>query len=173
MQEKYAQILANHAADVIRRTSRLHPIDLRVLSGTAASIASEGSPPPQDELAVRIDFQGRLSDGSPLSGYVIGGLAGRREMRPLLSAIANYLGLGDSLLDAPDGPTNLLSEFLNIIIGLAAADWAEHGLETDFSPPRNVGGQARPTLDGPETAYRLQIDTDAAARLDLLAVFNA
>ncbi len=172
MKEQYARILANHAAEVIRCTSRLHPTGLRVLSGPEAA-APGGNPPHPGELAVRIDFQGRLRDGGDLSGYVIGGLAGREALRPLLSAMASHLGLDDGLLDAPDGPANLLSEFLNIIVGLAAADWAEHGLETDFSPPRNVGGQARPVPAGPETAYRLQIDLDAAARLDLLAVFNA
>jgi hypothetical protein len=173
MTEQYAKMLAAHAADALRRTKRLQPLDLRILPVPAASADAEGAAPPPDELAVRIDFQGRLRDGTPLSGYVIAGLAGRQEMRPLLVAMAGLMGFEESLLDTPEGPIHLLNEFLNIVIGMAVAEWARQGLQTDFSPPRNVGGQARPAPDGSATAYRLQIVTDAAVPLHLLVVFNA
>ncbi len=165
MEKIYAQILADHVADVIHRTSGLIP------AGT--TVTSRPTAPPFYELAVRIDFKGALADNEKVSGFVICGSVEREESGPLLTAIARHLGFDESLADTPDGPVNILSEFLNIVIGLTGADWAEHGFEMNFSTPKNLSGQASPVIAETETAFHIAVTTDIGATVELLAVFRA
>lgn len=164
MKENYAKILGNHAADVIKRTSDLTPTGITVTRQPAA--------PPECELAVRINFRGTLADNSSIDGYVLCGSVRHDQSRPLLAAMARYFGLSESLADSPQGAADILSEFLNIIIGLTGADWVEHGFDMDFSTPQNISGQTLPKLGRTEQAYHIVVTTDAGANVDLMAVFS-
>lgn len=164
MKKTYAQILASHVADVIRRTSDLIP--------TGISLTSQPTVPLFCELAVRIDFKGALTDNEKMSGFVICGSSKREESRPLLTAIARHLGFDESLVDTPDGPVDILSEFLNIVIGLTGADWAENGFEMNFSTPRNLSGQATPVRSANEVAFHIAVGTDVGATVDIVAAFS-
>ncbi|MDR1045989.1 MAG: hypothetical protein LBP33_12920 [Candidatus Adiutrix sp.] len=164
MYESYAKILGNHAAEVIRRTSNLHPTEVKV------------SPRPQElpscELAVRINFEGVFSGGSRGGGYVLCASARKEDSRPLLSALASHLDLSPDLIAEDRGPFNLLSEFLNIIIGLTGADWSEHGFDMNFSPPDDLSGQTLPPPGEADQAFHIVVKLENRLRLDLLAVFS-
>ena len=164
MKEIYARILGNHAAEVIKRTTDLTP--------TGVTVTSQPAAPPEGELAVRIDFRGALANQTPVDGYVLCGSVRHSQSRPLLAAMARHFGLDEVLADSHQGAADILSEFLNIIIGLTGADWGEHGFEMDFSTPRNVSGQAPAKLTGAEQAFHVVVTTDGGAEVDLVAVFN-
>ena len=164
MKEIYAKILGSHAADVIKRTSDLCP--------TGISVTGQPFAPPECQLAVRIDFKGKLAEGGPVEGYVLCGSVRHDQSRPLLAAMARHFGLGESLADSPQGAADILSEFLNIIIGLTGADWGEHGFDMDFSTPRNISGQALAGFTEAEQAFHIVVTADGGARVDLVAVFN-
>lgn len=163
MEPIFAEILSRHTAEVIQRTSGLIPSETR--------INPQPQSPPLCELAVRIDFRGRL-DKSDLSGYVLCGFVRQDQSRPILAAMARHLHLDEGLIDSPDGPINLLNEFLNIVIGLTGAEWAEQGFEMDFSTPANMSGQAVAAPSRAETAFHVVVGTESGARVDLLAVFR-
>ena len=160
----YAKILGNHTADVIRRTSDLTPAEIR--------ICPQPEVLPVCELAVRIDFKGALTDNEQVSGYVMCGSIKKEGSRPLINSIAHHLGLDEGLVDSPEGPLNIISEFLNIVIGLTGADWAEHGFEMRFSTPTDLSGQAPPALTGSEEIYHIIVTTKSNDRVDILAVFR-
>ena len=164
MYETYAKILGNHAADVIRRTSDLKPGQVRVNARPREL--------PGCELAVRINFEGCLSQGGLVGGYVLCGSVRREDSRALLSALAAHLNLSPTLIDEERGPFNLLSEFLNIIIGLTAADWSEHGFDMNFSPPEDLSGQTLPPAGEADQAFHIAVELESGVRLDLLAVFS-
>ena len=164
MKKIFAKILGNHAAEVIKRTSDLCP--------TGITVTGQPTAPPEVELAVRIDFKGILADKTPVDGYVLCGSVRHDQSRPLLAAMARHFGLGEALADSPQGAADILSEFLNIIIGLTGADWGEHGFEMDFSTPRNVSGQAPAQFTGTERAFHIAVTIDGGADVDLVAVFN-
>lgn len=164
MQDTYAEILGSHAADLITRTSRLRPTEIKI-----------NTPPLRIgscELAVRIDFNGRESDAGPMDGYVIFGFLKRDDSLPLLAALAEYFGFDPKLIQSESGPADILSEYLNIIIGLTGADWAEHGFDINFSPPANISGQALDENYADKKAYHIAIHTDTAAKMDIVAVFT-
>jgi hypothetical protein len=163
METIFAEILGRHTAEVIQRASGLIPKETR--------IDSRPQNPPLCELAVRIDFKGRLGQ-SKVGGYVLCGFVRQDQSRPILEAMARHLHLDEGLIDSPDGPINLLNEFLNIVIGLTGAEWAEQGFEMNFSPPVNMSGQAVAALTGAETAFHVVVGTESGARVDLLAVFR-
>lgn len=164
MLDTYAKILGNHAADVIKRTSDLVPNEIK--------ICSQPETLPNCELAVRIDFKGALSDNEKVSGYVMCGSIKKEQSRPLIASISRHLGLDEGLIDTPEGPVNIVSEFLNIVIGLTGADWAEHGFDMKFSIPSDLSGQDPPVLSGSEEIYHIVVTTSSHDRVDLLAVFR-
>ena len=164
MNEIYAKILGNHAADVIKRTSDLTP--------TGITVTGQLSAPPECELAVRIDFRGRLSNDSAIDGYVLCGSVRHDQSRPLLAAMARHFGLDESLADSPQGAADILSEFLNIIIGLTGADWCEHGFEMDFSTPENISGRVPAKFAEAGQAFHIVVTTEDGANVDLVAVFG-
>lgn len=166
----FAEILGRHTAEVVQRATGLIPKKIKV---------DRHSPnPPACELAVRIDFEGRPGrrdadkPGGPVAGYVMCGFIRQDQSRPILEAMARHLNLDEGLIDSPDGPINLLKEFLNIVVGLAGAEWAEHGFEMDFSPPINLSGQTASAPARDEAAFHVLVDTESGARVDLLAVFR-
>ncbi|UQZ90905.1 hypothetical protein C4J81_17480 [Deltaproteobacteria bacterium Smac51] len=164
MQATYAKILGNHTADVITRTSKLKPLDIKI-----------NTPPKQIgscDLAVRIDFNGKVSGEGDVNGYVVCGFLKRNESLPLLQALAEYFGFDKSLVETEEGPANVLSEFLNIIIGLTGADWAEHGFDMDFAPPSVISGQPLNEDYSNKKAYHVSVHTDSAAKVDIVAVFS-
>lgn len=164
MNELFARILANHAADVIKKITGLHPTVILV----------EGRPKalPLYELNVCIDFQGSLSDNKHLRGYATCGSQRHDDSLPLLTAMATHLGFDRTLAETPDGRTNLLSEFLNIIMGLTGAGWAEHGFKIDFSTPLNLSGESPVPPENLDEAFHILINTDASAKVNILVVFN-
>ncbi len=169
MKDVYVKILADHAADVIKLTSGLTP--------GRVSINGRPQEPPLCELAVRIDFGGSLSDDRNVRGYLTCGAVSQKEFLPLLAAIAGHLGLEASVLESPDGPKDILSEFLNIIIGLTGADWSSHGFVMDFGPPADLSGRPPEPLNPSDQAYHLTLDVPSenglVTKVDLLAVFSA
>ncbi|MDR0882435.1 MAG: hypothetical protein LBP55_07820 [Candidatus Adiutrix sp.] len=164
MTENYARILGDHTADVIRRISDLKPTEIRITSQPTAL--------PACELAVRIDFQGQAEGRELVTGYVMCGFIHHNQSRPLLQAMAHHLCFDKSLLATAEGPVNVMKEFLNIIIGLAGADWAEQGFEMNFSTPSDLSGQPLPPLGAADAAYHLVVLTDAGVKVDILAVFR-
>lgn len=170
MEVIFAEILGRHTAEVVQRASGLIPKEIKI------DCQPQSSPP--CELAVRIDFEGQLgpreadTPGGPVNGYVMCGFVRQDQSRPILEAMARHLNLDEGLIDSPDGPINLLKEFLNIVVGLAGAEWAEHGFEMDFSPPLNLSGQAASAPARDKTAFHVVVDTESGARVDLLAVFR-
>lgn len=164
MNEIFAEILGKRAAEVVRRTSDLPPTGVAVTGRIAA--------PPECELAVRIDFRGTMTGGAPVSGYVLCGSVRHEQSRPLLAAMARHFGLSGSWADSAQGAADILGEFLNIIVGLAAADWGEHGFEMDFSTPENVSGRP-PSAFGPDDhPFHIVVTTEGGAEVHLLAVFS-
>ncbi len=173
MLEKYAGMFGRHAADVLRCTSGLTPVEIVVDDRPQAS--------PIGELAVGIDFQGCLTECAPdtpeasrrpVSGCVLAGSATRAKARPWLAAMTRHLGLDEKLLQTADGPTDILSEYLNIVVGLAGADWSEHGFDIRFSTPKNLGGQTPPALAPADQAFHIAVAVDGGARVDFLIVFR-
>jgi len=168
MKDIYVKILADHTADVIKRTSGLTPG--RVLINECPEKL------PQCELAVRIEFGGQLPDKQSIRGYLSCGTVRLEEFRPLLSAMARHFGLEEALLDNPEALRDLLSEFLNIVIGLTGADWSAHGFVMDFGPPTDLSGRPLPPLKATDKAYHLTVNVPVESgpetRVDLLAVFS-
>ncbi|MDR2945576.1 MAG: hypothetical protein LBV79_02360 [Candidatus Adiutrix sp.] len=164
MKKMYAEILGNHAVELIRRTSGLTP--------TGLAISGQAEAPPEYELAIRIDFNGELADGSPISGYVLCGSPRFGQAYPLLASLARHFGLSPHLADSQRGSADILSEFLNIIIGLTGADWSGHGFNMEFSTPQNLSGQTFAPFAAGERAFHIAITTDGGPRVDLVAVFS-
>lgn len=168
METIFAEILGRHTAEVIQRVSGLIPKEMMVDRQPQSS--------PLCELSVRIDLQGRPGGTSssevPVTGYVVCGFVHQEQSRPILAAMARHLNLDDGLIDSPDGPVDLLKEFLNIVIGLTGAEWAEHGFDMDFSTPQNLSGQLIPVPARDESAFHVVVGTESGARVDLLAVFR-
>lgn len=163
MQEMYAKILASHAADLITRTSSLMPKE-PVIKTPPEKINS-------CDLGVRIDFKGQGEGTVQMSGYVICGFATRAEAMPLLRSLAEYFGFDPQLTQTEQGPMDILSEYLNIIIGLAGADWSEHGFDMRFSPPCKVSARIPDEDYACKKAFHISIHTDSAAKMDIVLVF--
>ena len=166
MKDIYAQILARHAADVIKTTCALDSVDIMI----------EANPKelPLCEWSVRIDFQGSLASSGQekLKGYVICGALLRDDALPLIAAISRYFGLDDSFLLLPNGPADLLSEFLNIIIGLTGAGWAEQGFEMEFSTPRNLGQLPDAPMGSSGQTFYIGLTANNNAKVEILVVFE-
>ena len=165
MQEIFPKILSRHTADVLSRVTDCIPDLIQVTS----------QPPSQliYELSVGIDFTGRLLDEArPVGGYMICGAVKRDEVGPLLAAIAAHLGLGADILETPEGPQNILNEFLNIVIGLTGADWAGHGFEINFSTPRVLSGRPLPASAEADQAFHISVSAPGGPRVDIVVVFN-
>lgn len=164
MENTYAKILGNHAADLIARTSRLKPAGLAVKEPPAEM--------PACDLAVRIDFRGQPAEGpGPVSGSVYAAFLRGEDAQAFLEPLAEHFDINPAVLSTAEGRANVLSEFLNIIVGLTGADWDEHGLAIDFSPPEVVAGRL-PGASGGRRAYLVSITTEPPARLDLLVSFG-
>lgn len=169
MKTVFAEILGRHTAEVIQRASGLVP--------RAVEVRRQPQSPPSCELAAGIDFQGRLAGtdgpGRAVSGQLMCGFVRQSQAHPILAAMARHLGLDQALADQPDGRINLLKEFLNIVIGLTGAEWAEQGFEMDFSTPADLSGQPPSPPGRDETALHVTVFIDKPeARVDLLAVFR-
>lgn len=164
MNQVYAQILGRHASEVISKTSDFIPTGIMVIERPTGL--------PRCELAVRINLVGTIAGNKPIVGYVLGGSVEHEGSRPLLAAMAEHFGLDGHLADSPDGAADILSEFLNITIGLAEAEWADHGLTIDFSPPENICGQSLPSFDKAEAAFHIIISAKGTTDVHIAAVFS-
>ncbi len=164
MKETYAKVLGSHAADLIKSTSALKPTGVSI-DTPPAKIGSCG-------LGVRINFCGKEADAGEVEGYVICGAVERDDAMPLLKALADYYGFDQKLIQSENGPSDILSEFLNIILGLTGADWSEHGFDINFSPPINVSGQPLDEDYEKRLGFHISIATDSAAKMDIVIVFT-
>jgi hypothetical protein len=166
MLETYAKIVGRHTAGLLSRVTNGGRFRVRLYD-----LLRER---PVCELAARIDFEGVMANGRKVvEGYMVCGAIKFVDILPLLSDIAVHLGLEASIVDTEDGPQNLLNEFLNIVIGLTGADWAEHGFEMNFSIPQTLSGQALPPFNPREHAFHLVVVSAATGlHVDILVVFN-
>ncbi|MDR1922315.1 MAG: hypothetical protein LBS31_11325 [Candidatus Adiutrix sp.] len=166
MKRIYAEIFGRHAADVIEGASGIKTRGIKVDGGGASD-----AKPPVCELAVGIPFSGTAADDGAISGGVVCGFVTAAEAGPLMKALADHFGLGEAPLERPDGPADILSELLNIIIGLTGAEWSEHGFEMDFGPPVVVSG--RPDFELPESAqiYHIAIRLENGPDVNTVAAF--
>ena len=162
MKKCYVDILAAKTARLLEENSggmcRVEPI---AVSGRF----------PAWELAAQIDFQGQGGQGEDIKGCLICGSECREDLEPLLKSVCARLGCGEELLATPQGPANILSEFLNIAIGVAGADWEKQGFAMDFSPPVNLSGQP-PQISDEAEVFQLLFSGDNGLRLKLLAAFH-
>lgn len=164
MKEKYARILAKHAAEIISHTSNLLPTRVEVVEQSDSSSTFE--------LAVSIDIKGKSGGHDNLSGRVVIGSKLHEESRPLLLAMVRHFGLDESILDAKDGSVNILGEFLNIIIGLASSEWSEQGFDLNFSTPQDISGQPLPQVTVSGATFRIKVYVDDTLMGDLQVFFN-
>jgi hypothetical protein len=165
MWETYAKILGQHTANILTNITDCGPFNVLLIDLPRGKSARE--------LAVSIDFDGLLLDSrKPVSGYMICGAVHRGDIWPLLAHIASHLGLDTSILETETGPQDILDEFLNIVIGLAGADWAEHGFEMNFSTPQPMSGQTLPLLQPDDRAFHLVASGPTGLQVDLMVVFS-
>jgi hypothetical protein len=165
MLEVYAKMLGHHVADILSRIAGGGPFTTR-----------SGRPPreqPVYALAVRIDFEGVLAETrQEVGGHIICGLANSAEARPLLKAIAAYLGSEAAVLETATGPQDILNDFLNVVIGLTSANWTERGFEMNFSTPRALSGLIPPSPSPADHAFHLVISAETGPKMDIMVVFS-
>ena len=164
MRSVFARILGQHAADILSQMTNSKPGVIEV-----GRLIPQGT---SYELAAGIDFTGALAEeGSAQGGRLICGAVKKADIEPLLAAVVQRLGLNRDILDTPNGPQDLLNEFLNIIIGLTGADWAVHGYDMDFSPPRVLNSLSLPTPESGDQAFYIKVFTEAGPQVDIAVVF--
>jgi hypothetical protein len=163
MWETYAKILGQHAADILNRLAGGGPFHIRL-----SDLPLER---PVCELAVSINFRGKSVGWKRVNGYLVCG-ARLADIRPLLTGIAAHLGLDAGILETEAGLQDLLDEFLNIIIGLTGADWAEHGFEMSFSTPHILSGRDLPPRKPQDQAFHVVVHAQTGIQLDIMVVFN-
>ena len=170
MKELYGNIMARCVSDLLRRTRSNFPVTSKVLNKTTGW--------PTFELGTKVEFSGTISNGNlrdkaPASGYVALGLISMGTVATAtLLAMARSFHCCESVLNSPTGPENVLSEFLNIVIGLTASEWADHGFDLTFSSPLNYSGVVCPaTLEEGQT-FQIMITGGNDIAFDFLVVFN-
>lgn len=165
MWEFFSKILGRHTASLLDKIADGGPF--------CVQLCERPRERPLSQLAVDIDFDGVLTEGlKKVNGYVICGAASYADVRPLLTDIADHLGLEASILETESGPQNILKEFLNIVIGLTGAEWAENGFDIDFSTPDIISGRVLPPIGSGDHSFHLVASSPAGIRVDILVVFN-
>jgi len=165
MWKTFAQILGRHTADILSRVTDSGPFHIQIHDATLER--------PVCELSVRIDFDGHLDkEQKKVVGYLICSTVRLNEMRPLLAEIAVHMNLDPAILETETGPQDILSELLNMVIGLTGADWAEHGFEMDFPPPQVLRGQALPAPQPGDHAFHVIVSASAGLQVDIAVAFN-
>ena len=166
MWETYAKIVGQHTANILTSITECGPFNI-LLSDLPRGRNSAR------ELAVIIEFEGLLTDRrEEVKGYMVCGAVHRGDVWPLLAYIASHLGLDASILETETGPQDILDEFLNIVIGVAGADWAEHGFEMNFSIPHPLSGHTLPLPQPNDEAFHLVVSGPAGLQVDIMVVFN-
>jgi len=165
MLKTYAKILGQHAASILDRITDGGPFLSRFRDLPRERIVCE--------LAVSIDFEGFLvEDRKKVGGYLVCGAVRYDDIRPLLADVAAHLGLDEAILETEAGPQDILDEFLNIVIGLTGADWAEHGFEMSFSTPNILSGQLLPPSQPGDQAFHVAVSAETGLQVDIVLVFN-
>jgi len=167
MWDTYAKIVGQHTANILTSITDCGPFNILLSDlprGRGSSVR---------ELAVIIEFKGVLTERrEEVNGYMACGGVHRSDVWPLLGYIVNHLGLDMSILETETGPQDILDEFLNIVIGVAGADWAEHGFEMDFTTPHPLSGRTLPPLKPDDEAYHLVVSGPTGLQVDIMVVFN-
>lgn len=143
MHEKYLKVLADTASAIFRERLGLEeavpevaPIDL-----------------PRIELPVAqvIEFQGRDSD---LEGQFVLGFSRRDHALALAGALAGRLGMAspDCLNETA---IDLLSEFMNLVVGRTISAWDKMGTPVEFGPPSPLLQARIESVDGFRTSNYL------------------
>jgi CheY-specific phosphatase CheX len=165
MWDTYAKIVGQHTANILTSITDCGPFNI-LLSELPRGMSAR-------ELAVSIEFKGVLTDRQEeVNGYMVCGGVHRSDVWPLLAYIVSHLGLDMSILETETGPQDILDEFLNIVIGVAGADWAEHGFEMDFTTPHPLSGHTLPLLKPDDEAYHLVVSGPTGLQVDIMVVFN-
>jgi hypothetical protein len=167
MWDTYAKIVGQHTANILTSITDCGPFNILLSDlprGRGSSVR---------ELAVIIEFKGVLTDRQEeVNGYMACGGVHRSDVWPLLAYIAGHLGLDMSILETETGPQDILDEFLNIVIGVAGADWAEHGFEMDFTTPHPLSGRTLPPFKPDDEAFHLVVSGPTGLQVDIMVVFN-
>lgn len=162
MKDIYADILGQKAAEVLQRICKMP--EVKVEKSFAGSFDR------RPELAMAIDFKGRTSAGDEIEGLMLCGYESRAEASAFISAMAEGCGL--EAAKAESRALEIIGEYLNIVIGLAAAAMAERGLEIEFAPPRPAEADKRPSLEFKEV-LTIALSTEAWAPPTVWAIFPA
>jgi len=167
MWNNYLDVLADHTASLLNRIAAGGPF-------TARFQDLSGERPPAYEMAARISFEGVLSaTRKKARGHLICGIVSLTADRPLLKALASYMGLeADSLLETETGPQDIFNEFLNIFTGLVGASWSECGFEINFSTPCALSGRIPPPPSSEFKTFHLIVAAEAGPQVDILVAFR-
>ncbi|MGL4208955.1 MAG: hypothetical protein ACRCTY_06160 [Candidatus Adiutrix sp.] len=165
MNQIYAKILGTHAALAIENISGVKIRKVEVIGGRSA-IES-----PACELAARVGFSGHVNGTTPVDGCVACGLESARESLPFLGAVARHFDLDEELLAQPKWLDSLVSELLNIIVGRAGADWANHGFEMLFLPPEVISNQAVEKFPSGAKSYHIVLLVDNGPNINVALAF--
>jgi hypothetical protein len=161
-----AEILGRHAAGVFKTMSGLEPDRLEIVE----AVESEG---PRYPMGVRVAFQGRDRQSRPWSGFFICAFATLEAARDIAMAIAQKLGVAESVTGTVDSVDDVLGEFLNIIIGLTCSDWTDRGLETEFDPPDKLVERQMSGFAPGTKAFHLTMTIDGHAPVSFFLVFHS
>lgn len=127
MNQLYALTLADRASEVLARSYNREAEAIQAVAEVVPASGCGCGGGGLEDMRVGINFESR-----EIRGGLLAGKAGPE----LLKTLARSHHLEEDR--AQDSADDLLAEFLNIVIGLAAADWAEKGLEIEFSSPEKA-----------------------------------
>ena len=167
MWKNYIDVLADHTASLLDRIASGGPFTTRFQTLSAEA-------PPVYEMAARISFEGLLTETRKKArGHLICGIVSLATDRPLLKALAAYMGLeGDALLETETGPQDIFNEFLNIFTGLVGASWSECGFEINFSTPCALSGRIPPPPSAEFKSFHLIVSAESGPQMDILIAFR-
>lgn len=159
----YAFILADIAADTLSRAYGRDPESIQSVVDVVPPAGCACGGPGLPDMRSAIEFESAANDRELTGGLLFGGLANDRT----LFALAKSHGLTED--QARPNADDLVAEFLNIVIGLAAAEWAVKGLEINFNPPVKAS-----ELSGkiPGKLFRIVLTDGPDECLALLLRFN-
>ncbi len=164
MFQAYAEILGRHAADAVRRMTGLKLKHIEVVS-EPVTVSHEPY-----QTAIFINFFGRLKD-KKIRGYCVFGFGCNDDARPIAQAVAECLGLSPKLAENMQGIYDILSELLNVIIGLTGAGWSDQDLDISFDPPDIHTGETLPPVAPNAQTYKTTIEADKDVTVNIITRF--
>jgi hypothetical protein len=161
---RYAEILAGHAATVFKTMSGLEPDTLEIVE----DLENQG---PKYNLGVRVDFKS-LDEGCRVkSGFFICAFETIEAAGDIAAVIAKKLGVEMVLDSTVDSIDDVLGEFLNVAIGLTCSDWADQGINIEFSPPQKMSTWKPAPSASSTKAFHLTMETRGRPTVSIFLVF--